>query len=220
MITKVWAVINQRARLSRPVIFNCTGAPKCLPRRGLSSASCKELAAAALQTVHRHQPWPGMAVGSHSCCVPTQLGQEPKELRCKPAWAHLCVTQGEEPSQLCAPERDKDKQFSSFPSGTRHGTAQSWHSPGCCCVIPALDWHHRTYLWVTQLMRECCSARHIAVPQQLGPALSCLEAGGACTALFTLQVRQKLDESWAAWSYSLRSHNKPGTLISSVNSWV
>lgn len=215
MITKVWAVINQTARLSRPVIFNCTGAPKCLPRRELSSASCKELAAAALQTVHRHQPWPGMAVGSHSCCVPTQLVQEPKALCCKPAWARLSVGTGRGAISVMCSWKGQGQQFSSFLSGRRHGTAQS----------AVVSFQHQA--GTTEPICELCNRgetaalqRHTVAPPQLIPALPFLEAGRACTALFTVQVRQKLGESWAAWSYSLRSHNKPGTWIRSVKSWV
>lgn len=100
MITKVWAVINQRARLSRPVIFNCTGAPKCLPRRGLGSASCKELAAAALQTVHRHRP----GLWAHTAAVsPLSWGRSHSTAlqTCPSPPLHR---DGGRTSQLCVPE--------------------------------------------------------------------------------------------------------------------
>lgn len=44
-----------------------------------------------------------------------------------------------------------------------------------------------------QLRNNSCSARHIEVPWQLGPALPFLEAGRACTALFYTAVEA---ETW------------------------
>lgn len=130
MITKVWAVINQRARLSRPVIFNCTGAPKCLPRRGLGSASCKELAAAALQTVHRHRPW----LWAHTAAVSPLSWGRSHSIALQTCPSPPLHRDGGRTSQLCVPERDRDKQFSSFPSGRRHSTALS----------AAVSFQHRT----------------------------------------------------------------------------